>query len=382
MKAFAALLVLLLTAGACGASEWPTLGHDPQRTGSSETPGPQSPEIAWSVYVGAALTPPSVADHTVYFGAENVVYAVNAFNGSGLWGVEVDGAVSPPTVYNQKIYFGSSSGKIYCLNAKNGEILWSNQLSGGIFEPVAVVNDLTYACTSEGYVYALNATTGNTLWAKRLGGSPLAPAADERVAVVATREGEVTAFDRNGGIVWSLSIGDGVTSGPAIQGERVWIASRRKLCVVENGNTEDEFVFQTCITSFSIANGKAYVGYENGTVGAVEEGTVTWSFACNGAPPSSVTLAGNMVIAACGNTLFCLESGTGEEVWKTDIGGGPPAVAYGKVFVSSAEGAVYCIGSWGNAQNGSFTIGLVYLCTAALLVLALYALRRVKSVEV
>ncbi|MEM2875296.1 MAG: hypothetical protein QW567_04690, partial [Candidatus Hadarchaeales archaeon] len=75
MKAFAALLAVLLIWGACGASEWPTLRHDPQRTGSSEGHGPLLPEIAWSVYAGAMPTPPSVSEHAVYFGVDNVMYA-------------------------------------------------------------------------------------------------------------------------------------------------------------------------------------------------------------------------------------------------------------------------------------------------------------------
>ncbi|MEM2874564.1 MAG: PQQ-binding-like beta-propeller repeat protein, partial [Candidatus Hadarchaeales archaeon] len=233
-----------------------------------------------------------------------------------------------------------------------------------------------YACTLDGQVYALNASTGGLLWEKSLNGSPLAPAAVEAVLVVATREGEVTAFDRNGGVMWRSSFEDGITYGPAIHNGGVWFATGKKLFVMENGNVEKVLEFQASVTSFSLKDGEAYVCLEDGTVRSVKDGEVGWSFTSPAGAPHSMAVAENTIFVSCGNRLFCLEHGTGEAIWEMCIRGDSLAVAYGKIFMTSEDGGIYCIGSWGKAQNESFIAGLAYICAAAVLAFLLYMLGR------
>ncbi|TET01549.1 MAG: hypothetical protein E3J80_00940, partial [Hadesarchaea archaeon] len=68
-------------------------------------------------------------------------------------------------------------------------------------------------------------------------------------------------------------------------------------------------------------------------------------------------------------------------IWKHHIGKvgrASPAVAYGKVFVGTSGGKLYCFGSWGTVAGGDIGKGVIYLFIIALLVLALWGLTRLR----
>jgi outer membrane protein assembly factor BamB len=382
MRTLALIIAILLAAGACGAQEWPTPGHDPQRTGYSENLGPESPEVAWSVHVGSAVSPPSVADHTVYFGAENIMYALSAFNGSPVWSVEADGRVSPPTVHGGKVYFGSSGGTVYCLDAAGGNTVWSHPVNGGATEAIAVSSGTLYLSTSAHYVYALRASDGGFLWAKILDGVLTAPATDGTVIAVANNMGRVFALDTLGNTIWSAAVNEVIKLPPVISGGKVWVAGGGKLFLLENGAMLREIRFQADVNSFSVSGGMVYVGCSDGSVEAItESGAVTWRFEGRGGGATYLAAAGNSVFAWSGGRLYSLSMDKGETLWVMDIGTiscCQPAIAYGKLFIGSSDG-VYCIGSWGSIPNGSAGTGLLYICIAALLLLAIVLLEKLEK---
>jgi len=381
MKAVAVIAALILMAGTCQAGEWPTIGHDPQRTGFSENWGPDSPCIAWEVNVGAAPSSPSVANNMVYFGAENVIYALNAFNGSTIWSVEVDGEVSPPTVYNQRVYFGTRQGTLYCLDGKNGGTVWTCTVEGSIAEPFAIINDFLYTVTSEGHLYALRASTGGFIWTTSLDDRTSAPATDGNLIVVATDAGELTALDTSGRTVWSTSVGELSTSFPTILDESVWIGAKNRLFAIRNGGTWRRIEFQTDVKCISIRGERMYLGLANGRVKAMfENGTEIWDFWAPEEVVPCVAATDNLVFVASGGHLQCLSSMSGEVVWGIHLGNGAttsPAIAYGKIFIGASDGRIYCIGSWGSIPNGGIWTGVLYICIAFILLLILYFLERI-----
>ncbi|MCW4015767.1 MAG: PQQ-binding-like beta-propeller repeat protein [Candidatus Bathyarchaeota archaeon] len=121
---------------------------------------------------------PAVANGKVYTGADDgYVYCLDADTGQKIWeaptpgywihiltGTTVEYRGSPIVVGNN-VYVGALDGKIYCLNANTGNIIWSLQTTGAIIStPTHIAGDGLYFTSVDGYVYKLNPETGNIIW--------------------------------------------------------------------------------------------------------------------------------------------------------------------------------------------------------------------------
>jgi len=112
---------------AASVSDWPTLRHDPARSGSTSAAGPAEPATAWSRTLGGKLTQPVAVGQTVYVARSDAhtVYALDAADGRVRWRFTAGGPVdSPPTVYRGLVLFGSHDGYVYCLRATDGALVW------------------------------------------------------------------------------------------------------------------------------------------------------------------------------------------------------------------------------------------------------------------
>ena len=128
------------------AEDWITYRSDIARSGAgSETVGPElflrwtyipthRPVPAWPMpaeemprmHIDNALRV-AVADGRVYFGCPvtNRVYALDTVSGQVRWTFSAEGPVRfSPTFHNNRIYFGSDDGHVYCLDARNGSLVW------------------------------------------------------------------------------------------------------------------------------------------------------------------------------------------------------------------------------------------------------------------
>jgi len=138
-------------------ADWPTYRHDNSRSGCTGeslaaplrlqwvyTPA-HPPRPAWS---GPAERPRegfkqlhrvifddafqiAVAGNLVYFGSssDNKVYALDTATGRQRWAFFTGGPVHlAPTVHKDRLFFGSDDGFAYCLNAKDGQLIWKVHL--------------------------------------------------------------------------------------------------------------------------------------------------------------------------------------------------------------------------------------------------------------
>ncbi len=151
--AVSVFLALFLLISAAFAEDWPTYRYDIARTGatseslavplatdwlyvSMHPPRPAWPRPAvrpregWKqrhrVIFDDAFQVVAAGD-TAYFGssADNKVYALDAATGKERWSFFTDGPVRlAPTISSNRILFGSDDGFVYCLNARDGKLLW------------------------------------------------------------------------------------------------------------------------------------------------------------------------------------------------------------------------------------------------------------------
>lgn len=109
------------------SDEWPTYRHDSQRSGATDSAVSTLLEIAWRADIGTRPSGLVVAGGKVLVAGvdTHTVHALNADDGGKLWkytaGARVD---SPPTLYNGLAIFGSADGRVYCLRAADGVLVW------------------------------------------------------------------------------------------------------------------------------------------------------------------------------------------------------------------------------------------------------------------
>ncbi len=110
-----------------GADAWPTLRHDPRRSGVAGAAVPATLKRSWATAIGGRPTQPVAAGGRVLVADADagIVCCLDAADGTVRWrrvaGARVD---SPPTIYRGTVLFGSADGLVTCLRLEDGATAW------------------------------------------------------------------------------------------------------------------------------------------------------------------------------------------------------------------------------------------------------------------
>ena len=107
--------------------DWPTYRHDSRRSGATESAVNPDLKERWRGDIGTKPSSLVVAGGRVLLAGvdTHTVHALNADEGTSLWEYTADARVdSPPTFYNGLALFGSADGRVYCLRAADGALVW------------------------------------------------------------------------------------------------------------------------------------------------------------------------------------------------------------------------------------------------------------------
>ena len=116
------------------ASDWPTYRHDGRRSGATEAAVPTNLKPAWENNIGTGPSGLVVADGKVLVAGvdTHTVHALDANSGKETWEYVADGRVdSPPTVHQGRAMFGSADGRVTCLRASDGALVWQFDAAPG-----------------------------------------------------------------------------------------------------------------------------------------------------------------------------------------------------------------------------------------------------------
>jgi len=106
---------------------WPTFRHDASRSGTTSAGVAPDVSVAWKTELKGTLTAP-VAWYGKVFVAKSdahTVYALDRESGKVLWDFTAGGRIdSPPTIRDGMVLFGSADGRVHCLRASDGELVW------------------------------------------------------------------------------------------------------------------------------------------------------------------------------------------------------------------------------------------------------------------
>ncbi len=113
-------------------ADWPTYRKDGKRSGWTKSKVPANLQPQWRKKIAGKpirgkLTSLTVSSGRVFVSHVDAhsVCALDAASGEQLWSRTVGGPVdSPPTIQNGLVVFGCRDGHVYCLRARDGELVW------------------------------------------------------------------------------------------------------------------------------------------------------------------------------------------------------------------------------------------------------------------
>jgi outer membrane protein assembly factor BamB len=108
-------------------ADWPTFRCDARRRGSTPAAVAANVSVDWKAELGGKLTAPVVADGKLFVAQPDAhtIHALDTGDGKPLWSFTASGRVdSPPTFHDGTLLAGSADGRVYCLRASDGALVW------------------------------------------------------------------------------------------------------------------------------------------------------------------------------------------------------------------------------------------------------------------
>ncbi|MBU6998643.1 MAG: PQQ-binding-like beta-propeller repeat protein [Theionarchaea archaeon] len=207
-------------------------------------------EVSWEFRTkDLTSTSPVYYDGGVYIHDGTSIYCVDVETGNLIWEKKtgIEGAVHLSLSQDgQKIFVASHGGVISCLERDGGKFLWQFDSGDVITNAVAVGYDSIFFGTAKGTFYCLDAKEGNLLWKRemRSPSSFCSPLMADKKVVIAAENVLYIVSARSGKTIESYETGDTITS-TAISDGKLVVASRdgRILCLGSSQN----FLYQVLI---------------------------------------------------------------------------------------------------------------------------------------
>ena len=268
------LLVILLlssTLMACSSTD-----EEDEKTKVADLPEIKQqfkPEVVWNKNVGGvghyfSRLKPAVAYNTLYSASrDGDVYAYDITTGKEKWHTDVSdlehkvgffdskqsamlsGGV---TVGESKVFIGSEEGKLYALDADNGNLAWQSSVKGEIIAKPAVDSGMVVVNTVSGTIEAFNTADGKKAWLMEQEVPPLslrgtsAPVIASGGVLIGSASGDLKVFIlASGQEGWTAQVGEAsgsteldrvidVDSSAIVFGDKIYaIASRGNLAAID-----------------------------------------------------------------------------------------------------------------------------------------------------
>jgi outer membrane protein assembly factor BamB len=223
--------------------------------------------------------------------------------------------------------------------------------------PPAVARGVVALTTNKGRIFVLNARTGDRLWtkARSAGEAPIAasPAIvpEENALLVSGMDGQLTSYVLDTGVEnWKFSTGRSpIESSPLVSDETAYIGAHNgRLYAVATNSGKSRWTFQAAgaIKGSVAKSGDSIVfGDYSGTISAVSTaGKRIWSTRVGKRLYGGPGISGNtVVIGDVGGAVIAVDLRNGHQLWRHPTGGGgivysSPAIAKGSVFIGSYNG--------------------------------------------
>jgi outer membrane protein assembly factor BamB len=196
---------------------------------------------------------PFVAEGRLYFGSgasrrfrESYVVCLDAKTGEAIWRTPVTlPAWGPPVIANGRVFVGCGNGRLMepaqapekpagsllCLNAVNGELLWTFPVPDAVFTQPVILNDRVVFGSRDGHLYGVS-FGGTEVFRVHLGGPVMAsPVQDGSHVVAVSVPGRIVCVSALGHEQWRHELRRGqvlVYAPPRIAGRRLFVGAETK----------------------------------------------------------------------------------------------------------------------------------------------------------
>ena len=316
-------------------------------------------------------------------------YALNAHTGGTEWATMAsDGGPTAAIIDGNKVLFNTESCTLFVVDARTGRELWKRWLGDPLMGQPAAANNRVFSGHirdgGQGYgMTAMDLRNGNVLWTQNISADVLnAPALDGDSVYFTTMDGVLWKMDqRSGRVRWRRSLR--ASSAPWLDGAEIHVA-RRQVVRGENGRrVRKEQTITLAKSSGEVAReldgveapyvperpdsagvqaGWAYEGSRPTVIDGrmyqavgnevqardARSGELLWrrryTDDTNVRPSTAPAIAGaQLVFGTRDGVLFGLDIDTGMTTFAYDVGepiGAEPTVAHGWVYAATTRGAV------------------------------------------
>ncbi len=229
-----------------------------------------------------------------------------------------------PAVTEERVLIGGSTGILYCLNRRDGKLVWKKDLVDEIFSQPVVKGDRVYIGTPSGVFYALRLFDGTEIWNYNLRTEILAPPtlADGRIFLVGMNDKIVALNEEDGAFLWE--------------------------------DREDFYGVMSIRghSAVTVSGNRAVVGFTSGVLAAfdVETGKRLWksylgsSERFNDVDATPVIEDGVIYTASFDGAVYAVDLATGRSIWRTDRKNASPLTLLdGRLYLGASEHGLYCL---------------------------------------
>lgn len=260
---------------------------------------------------------------------------------------------------NHRRYFTSFSGKLYCIDENEGNILWEVRVGKGnaSWEIIADENNVYMF---NGHMYAIDKQSGQIVWEspENLSHSKCTMAINEKYIYRCNSGGTVFCMDKsNGKIIWKFGErtydGNCILLSDTILFVTVSVNGFGKMYMLNayNGAMISETVMEKCCTRRpQVVGNMIYLGNELGEVKCYEISaeyklTERYSFLSDSSVTTTITMENNLLwFGTKKGYLYCLDKQTGEEMTKRKRIGTEPR------WISAYEGGLLVLSDKGQIE--------------------------------
>ena len=200
-------------------SDWPMLGYNASRSGSTSTEIHPPFERKWyRLFPDEGLMSgiqPIIRHGKLFVGTLNGrFYALDTQNGGTVWSYPAGNAILHTcAVDDQCVYFGCADGVVYALQIQTGRLQWTVQTGAAIWNAPAIYDGKVIIGSRDGFLYAIKSCSGKIEW-KRKTDAPIisSPAIDQKLKRVYTAAEDMKVY------AFSLEDGKELWQSPKLPG--------------------------------------------------------------------------------------------------------------------------------------------------------------------
>ncbi|GKX28312.1 hypothetical protein SH1V18_07920 [Vallitalea longa] len=287
-------------------------------------------------------------DNKIIFGDNaGLVYCLDAKDGSLIWKYETDEKrenvfryFGSPLIENEKVYIPCANSKLYCLDLSNGDLVDTVKGKDSLRSKPVIIDSNIYFTDFSGNLYCAD-NNGNLLFTKKISTHPIYADLTKYEDKILVNDSSLylNVYDKDGNEVFKQSL---IGSFIDKDGYRIYTEQ------IAGGA-----YYQSKPTA---ADGKLFFGTPSRFLYAVdaETGETIWKNEIGGAISASpVCYNGKIYIGQQGgeDEYYCFDAKTGDLVWTQSIGWvwGSCNADEGRIYIPGIDGFVNCL----DAETGN-----------------------------